>query len=836
MGTIRYRLSPLGVIDRWLVAGVFERHVAYEPTRIEQGERFVNSWAVAGVPRFENPARRRLARERRATMIEMIDASGATPGGELEYEGQRRSWTYWAPFGNPWVEHSEFWWLPTHLAEWAFTTTEATRAHRADLRIRTAGRVRLWLNGAPVTDVAPFSRNSPVAITCAVDLVEGPNRWLVYHEDLAERDTGFKFRVDYLGSDRLRVALSTGRARPAEVRAAEAALADAHFDADTTLDGDVMLRIVNPLGEALPVEVRWWREWGVARQARHVLAPRADHLVLGSTEQIGEGILTVEVTLQVGPVRLGKAFVQQVYPAAIRPGHARDAPERRRRILEIVARSGVDDLHKAHAMLRTGAEASAVAAIVEAETGRINGRLDCSDFSLIGAFRLWSEFRDRGILREELWQGLKAAILGFRYWCDEPGDDVMWFFSENHALLFHAAELLAGQLFPDELFTNDRVPGRVHCERGKRRLEAWLRRFRECGVAEWNSNAYIPIDLMGLLTIFDLAEDRSLRESAREALDATLEHVAASSVGGVLATTQGRTYELELKGDYCNPMSCINWMAFGTGHPNSAVHGTVGYAVSSYEPPASAVARERLLRGRPAVYRIHQGPAGHADLYTYRVGAAQLSSAVHHRPGARGYQEHVVQATLGSDANVWINHPGELVIMGSGRPGYWAGNGILPDVVQYHGLAIVSYDIPGEEEIDFTHAYFPMSAFDDTMPAGSHWWFARRDDSYVGVYAHHGLQAVGQGQSRDRELRSRGRRNVWLLRLGDKREFRDYRSFCEVLGSMAVRCSPELTVEFADPTYGPIRGSWNGSLLVDGAVQPAGESAYPLSGALELLE
>ena len=44
---------------------------------------------------------------------------------------------------------------------------------------------------------------------------------------------------------------------------------------------------------------------------------------------------------------------------------------------------------------------------------------------------------------------IDAAILGYRYWMDEPGNDVQWYFSENHALLFHTAAYLAGHLLPD---------------------------------------------------------------------------------------------------------------------------------------------------------------------------------------------------------------------------------------------------------------------------------------------------------------------------------------------------------------------------------------------------
>ena len=54
-------------------------------------------------------------------------------------------------------------------------------------------------------------------------------------------------------------------------------------------------------------------------------------------------------------------------------------------------------------------------------------------------------------------------ILNFRYWIDEPGNDVMWFFSENHALLFHICQYYAGTLYPNEVFTCSGRTGR--CQR-----------------------------------------------------------------------------------------------------------------------------------------------------------------------------------------------------------------------------------------------------------------------------------------------------------------------------------------------------------------------------------
>ena len=45
---------------------------------------------------------------------------------------------------------------------------------------------------------------------------------------------------------------------------------------------------------------------------------------------------------------------------------------------------------------------------------------------------------------------------------DEPGDTVMYMGSENHRLLFHVAEWMAGHLYPTETFTNSGQNGLYH--------------------------------------------------------------------------------------------------------------------------------------------------------------------------------------------------------------------------------------------------------------------------------------------------------------------------------------------------------------------------------------
>ncbi len=67
---------------------------------------------------------------------------------------------------------------------------------------------------------------------------------------------------------------------------------------------------------------------------------------------------------------------------------------------------------------------------------------------------------------------MRACILNFRYWMDEPGDDVMWFYSENHALMFHTLSAAGrGAVSVGDLF-QQRHDGPYRCSR-KRRACCW---------------------------------------------------------------------------------------------------------------------------------------------------------------------------------------------------------------------------------------------------------------------------------------------------------------------------------------------------------------------------
>ena len=105
-------------------------------------------------------------------------------------------------------------------------------------------------------------------------------------------------------------------------------------------------------------------------------------------------------------------------------------------------------------------------------------------------------------LEAGLRERIDQAILGYRYWMDEPGNDVQWYFSENHALLFHTAAYLAGHLLPDALFARSGRIGREQSAVGAQRVRHWLDHFETWEMAEFNSAPYFPIDLKGLCALY----------------------------------------------------------------------------------------------------------------------------------------------------------------------------------------------------------------------------------------------------------------------------------------------------------------------------------------------
>lgn len=195
----------------------------------------------------------------------------------------------------------------------------------------------------------------------------------------------------------------------------------------------------------------------------------------------------------------------------------------------------------------------------------IDARKDCADFDMHGVLRLLYQFGDRAAWTTELLERARATVLGFKYWPDEPGTDSMCTWSENHHILFASAGYLAGQLYPDAVFTNSGRAGREQMAAHRPRVLRWLDfRFRT-GFSEWLSNVYYDADMTALLNLTDFCEDPEIAGRAAMVLDMVLADIACNSFKGVFGSTHGRTYEDERKHARAENTTLTQCILFGRG-------------------------------------------------------------------------------------------------------------------------------------------------------------------------------------------------------------------------------------------------------------------------------
>ena len=451
-----------------------------------------------------------------------------------------------------------------------------------------------------------------------------------------------------------------------------------------------------------------------------------------------------------------------------------------------------ENTYKAAALLKLGRETERAERILLTELPGVWARKDCSDFHFIIMLYIYRTFYER--LSPKLREELELAMCGFRYWIDEPGDDVMWFFSENHALLFHCCQYLAGSWLPDRIFTCSGKTGQEVSARGEELLHEWFEGFFEEFITEWNSNAYIPVDVLGLGTLYNLTEPGSeFHQKAKRALDMIFCSLRVNAHKGAVMTSFGRSYEKELKGNYNAGTTSLLYLAYGDGYLNRACNGCIPLALGDYAAPEAFKPYGALKENQELIFRNTQGFEKHVNLYLYKNAYALLSTAVGFKPFQKGYQEHIVQAVIDELAQVFVNHPGESFPYGSGRPNFWAGNGSLPLAVQYRNTAILRYRIGREERIGYTHAYIPLSAF--TRYLGEDGVIVlEKDGAYIAVKAMNGLTMQQEGPNCFREFMSQGRDNVWVIRAGRMDEYGDLDALLAAFKKMEIRTDGEETV------------------------------------------
>ncbi len=171
----------------------------------------------------------------------------------------------------------------------------------------------------------------------------------------------------------------------------------------------------------------------------------------------------------------------------------------------------------------------------------IKARYDCADFRMVAILRTLYSYKH--LLSQKTLDYMKDTILSFKYWMDEPGEDNMCYWSENHQILFHAIEYLAGQYYPHEIFSNDGKSGKNHMGKAYTKIMRWLYYRFTYGFTEWHSNVYYEEDIAPLSLLIDFSQNEEMVLKSKMIMDIILMDLAIFSWKGLFSASSGRCYK-----------------------------------------------------------------------------------------------------------------------------------------------------------------------------------------------------------------------------------------------------------------------------------------------------
>ncbi len=265
---------------------------------------------------------------------------------------------------------------------------------------------------------------------------------------------------------------------------------------------------------------------------------------------------------------------------------------------------------------------------------RLDHLEDTRDFDGLYLLNALLGYEGHPYLTPALWERIRRSLLSFKTWYIDPTPpqpdpaepardwDNSFYWTENHQILYHVIEYLAGQRFPDECFwivgfepTADctgpgEMRGAEHGARARGFILRWMEERWEAGFSEWLSNVYYQKDATPLLTLAEFALDAEVATRAAILLDVLLLDVATHTHRNVFAATHGRSY---MKDKYRGPEDDtwgMSLLLFGrrgkTGYTSVGDPGATLFArARRYRLPA--VIREASRSRRPHVVRTRQG-------------------------------------------------------------------------------------------------------------------------------------------------------------------------------------------------------------------------------------
>lgn len=676
------------------------------------------------------------------------------------------------PFDTKRVDFSGFWHFPCDITFYARAYAECKDDCRQEVELCTCGAVKVWVNGEECAAFYPYEANLEARQKAVLPLKKGTNEILAGCNNYGERNIVFNFGIKNLGPAlEMFLPISADTEKLASINAA---LEGMYLDRQSYESGNIVICMEDPFPYDCILETD---VCGIHRKLQ--VKAGMDSLIWGSADSLPIGYHEFTFRCYPDGCCLSRSLWAEVYPVQLRIMPSASVKERKQQALDFIVKNTQPTLEQYIAWLGKGENRyEEYQKIIESAVTHVQNRGDCSDFRVAKIVWILIKFRD--LLTAEQITYLEETLLRFRYWFDEKGNDAMWFFSENHALCFHTGQMIAGELFADRIFSNSGLTGRQLSRKAKKLIVEWFQKLLSYGYNEWNSAAYIPVDMLSYITLLELCQDFQIRRLAQQALDYTYEIFAKNCFKGMLGTSNGRTYPRDLLANKDLTTNPLTWLAWGEGCLNSHTEPLVFMALSDYEPPCQLCEIAGWDKKEKLILSDKQGtlqvPTTLCKTKDYILG-----TCISPRTGGLGSQEHLLNIFLKDDrSRIWINHPGEGKIFGQKRPGYFTGNGLTPLVTQRANAAVMSYRFDDETvksaEVNFTHVFCDLSVCDETV-LKENWLFVRRDDAFAAIYSENGLAPSRQASLKEKELISPGINTTWFVKVAARPEIDDFETF-----------------------------------------------------------
>lgn len=807
---LSYRLYEQGYVHHWLVAG--PQAISAADLKLSATDAEKSRLAEAHDTPFSGV-------NEQPVQLQALIAGNA----EL-------TWQYWRCAEDHLLHLSRFDASPRYLRSWAYVQVISPVAHSdcCEAVLTTHGPARLWVNGDLVhahTHIHPLLHQDAFPVT----LQQGVNEILCRFEQVSIGATPYRLALQFTDLDGkasdVEIRLPTGTPHASRFQALERLFEGAFLDRDIfSGDDEIMIHWPEKLPRHYPFLLRLQQEnadsdssesdsariyaetLGTARPGGVTKTVAASTLTTGSYQAVLMPRLSEQSQAQIRIRRpldlyvingkpdqiVDKSYTERLYEGVQQALRQRQPNQIRHLLTEIAAMK-----LGAWRFLKREVIGEALAGIEREEAGSVRHVL-----ALLGALEAYG---DQAGFPHDLTPSMDATLRRFSYGHEAKGAESD---SSDPEILTYTAQILSGQRFRARTFDRLGVTGSQLRRRGEAQAIDWLYQRGRYGFRACFDQSQLDDTIFALSQLAALAESELVTELASIVLDKLLFTLALNSHRGVGM------------GSLLGPAASVARLLWGEGVFNGHLWGVVGLADSGYEAP-SILADVALNPAEVEWSRErHTEPDGGwaMDRVTYRTPDFMLSSVQDYCPGQRGGRERIWQATLGAEALVFVNHPAHCGPDTRDGPGFWQGDRMLPRVAQWKDTLVALYQLPDDDWMGFTHAYFPLYAFDE-YHLHANWAFARCGDAYIALTASSPLTLINHGIGACRELRAPGREVVWLCQMGRTRVDGSFAEFQARMVASGPSLDPR-SVRYTAPSTDHLDFSWDGPLRVNGQPQP----------------